>query len=211
MKHESVLISMVSAVDWVGRLMWLSLLWIAYSLIGGFVLGLGPATAAQCAVVRRWTRGERDFSWMKFGWQIFGQEFWKANGLFWIMATIGLVLWFDMRYVSSHLSPSTALLGLLGLIPLALFAMTVLYVFPVFAHVQLSLGKTVQTALLLAVASPLRTLAGLAFMVAWSMLAHWVVLWAILPGVFIYTSTRITYGALVKRHWERDPSESVAS
>ncbi|WP_084028990.1 YesL family protein [Bacillus sp. J33] len=63
------------------RLVYLNLLWIAFSLLGIVLFGFFPATAAMFSVVRKWIMGETDVRVFKEFWQTYRKEFWKANRL----------------------------------------------------------------------------------------------------------------------------------
>lgn len=211
MKYEKTLVTLIETVDWVVRLVALSLLWMALSVAGAVVLGVGPATAAAFAIARRWLRGDTGFSLFASACETFVHEFWKANGLVWAMAVPAAVLMIDMRYVTSHPGGAEAVFGLLSLIPLALYAVTALYVFPVFVHFEIGLGQSIKTALLVGVANPLRSLVGLAMMLLLSMVGHWAVLWAVVPGLFIDGSMRLANGAFVKLHLDGKGVGTLAS
>lgn len=67
--------------EWIMRLVYLNLLWIAFSLLGIVLFGFFPATAAMFSVVRKWIMGETDVRVFKEFWQTYRKEFWKSNRL----------------------------------------------------------------------------------------------------------------------------------
>jgi len=169
MRYEHLIVTLGEAVDWFGKLLYLSALWIGFSVLGGLVFGVMPSTVAMFAVIRKWNMGETDSPVFRVFWRTFRVEFWKANLLGLVLCGVALVLFVDARYVLFVHSRVTGLIGLLGLIPALLYAITLLYIFPVFAHVEASVWRILQLSLISSLAHPLRTLVLLfAFMIVLS-------------------------------------------
>ncbi len=164
--------------DWLVRIVWASLLWCGFSLLGLGILGVGPATASLSALTRKWAQGKADEvrPWAVFR-DTFRYEFWRTNRLAWVMmAVMGFLAW------DTHLTVAVKLVWLhLALVPLALVDVVVVavavYVFPLYAHRQVdSLWKYFRLAALACVLNPGRTLVMLAMLYV-----EWFVLGGVLP------------------------------
>jgi uncharacterized membrane protein YesL len=87
------------------RLLQLHLMWIGWTLLGGVVLGVFPATAAVCAVVRRdLIRGDGDPDRAPLQQEFHAfwrQEFYAANTLGYAVAGLWAVLLFDRHLLGS--------------------------------------------------------------------------------------------------------------
>ena len=148
------------AIDWGVRALWASVLWFAFSIAGAGILGVGPATASLAALTRNWARGKADeVRPFKVFWNTVRYDFWRTNGLAWILiGVIGFLVW------DTHVSVAVkrGLLHLafipLGVIEVVVIAVSI-YVFPLYAHRQMdSLWKYLRLAALACVLNPGRTL-----------------------------------------------------
>ncbi|MCT8139612.1 YesL family protein [Anaerobacillus sp. CMMVII] len=139
----------------ISRLAYINVLWIMFTLLGGVVLGIMPATVALFAITRKWVNGE-DVSILKSYWKYYKTEFIKSNllGLFLYIMIVLLytnfmllqndVFWMDLvRYVLFFLT--------------VLFVITVLYLFPIYVHYQLKLSHYVRDALIIGLGYPVHT------------------------------------------------------
>jgi len=119
-------------VVWAAKL---TALWTLFTLAGGVLLGLGPATVAAYALARRRVFGESFHAWPAFV-VAYRREFGRGNLLVLPLAGAGLVLATNALYFAS-LGPAGTLprLATLG----ALVALTVVaaYLLPMAAHYDL--------------------------------------------------------------------------
>jgi uncharacterized membrane protein YesL len=147
-------------MEWITRFLFIHLLWILFTLLGGIVLGLFPATITSHAIMRKWLRGETDFSVFQTFWSYYKQEFWKSNqlGVFVILFLGLVVLDFYYIFIKTNslfvLEPFT--------IPLYIFILFVsfflLYVFPVAAHYEWNVRQIIKNTFLIILVSPFHTL-----------------------------------------------------
>jgi uncharacterized membrane protein YesL len=166
----------------------LNVLWIAFTLLGGIVLGIGPATVAACILVRRRMRGEsiqlRDFA------SVWRREFVRGSLVILPVVVLPIVLLSNYMYFSS-LGPSVtaARLATLGVFVLALGASA--YVGPMYAHYDAPLWSYPVKAVRFALARPASTVvllfvfAALAFASA----AMPILLGTVSIGAWLQTST----------------------
>ena len=166
--------------SWVGNLIRraiqlaeLSLLWMGFVLLGLVVFGIGPATVALCTSLRRWIQGSPPDQLLAEFWTSFRKEFLLANQITWMLYPISLFLgadtWLALRgsipLVRWSLGP------ILGLD--LLFAAVLVYTFPLLAYCHLSRpSHYLRMALVAAITNPIRTIALLTLIYAWTMLLH---------------------------------------
>jgi len=143
---------------WVYKLVILHVIWILFSLLGLIVLGVFPATIAMFTVIRKWVKHDIDYSIFEIFLDTYKTEFWKGNGLGYILLFIGGLLYLDFRIVQSFENTLLALSGYFFLCMLCLFAVVMLYVFPTYAHFQLSMFGYIKQAFLMTLINPPRSL-----------------------------------------------------
>jgi len=73
-------------LQWVIRLVWLNLWWVGLTLLGGVVLGFGPATVAAHTVTTRWARGERNLAVGTTMWREWRRH-WSRAAMVSVLAT----------------------------------------------------------------------------------------------------------------------------
>lgn len=139
------------------RLFRLQLFWLGWTLAGGIVLGVFPATAAVYAVVRRDHLGRDEpvplREEFRTAWR---REFRAANALGYTFLALWALVLFDRRLLATaDLGVAgPALAGLLWLLSFFLFAMTVV-AWPLAAHFAESVPKLVLRSALFVLGRPL--------------------------------------------------------
>lgn len=136
---------------------YMNLIWILFSLLGLGVLGVFPATAAMFAVYRQEKIHKRAINF-KLYWSYYKENFWQANIIGWILMVIGYILYLDFHLI-------TFMEGTFAdIVYSAIFAITIIYllvlcyIFPVFTHFKLSMGKYFLSALTMVVTKPVQTI-----------------------------------------------------
>src|SRR5690606_4799217 len=86
-------------MEWITRFVYLHLLWICFTLLGGIVFGLFPATVTSHAIMRKWLRGEDDFPILQTYWSYYKQDFWKSNTLGIIIVFLISLIVLDFYYI----------------------------------------------------------------------------------------------------------------
>src|SRR5699024_1898344 len=112
-----------------------NLLWFAFTLAGGIILGLYPAPVAMFAMLRDWTRARSDLLVLKTYWNYYKADFFKSNLLgIYINILIALSA-VDIFYITLNEQLTWTH------IPLFAFTLVVIlflfYVFPSFVHFDL--------------------------------------------------------------------------
>lgn len=136
---------------WVIRLVYLNLLWIGFTIIGLVVFGIMPATVSLFAILRQWIQGKEIVAVFPTFRQYFQKEFLRANlcGLIFLVAAI--ILRMDIILLKAFPSfPFQLLLGItlsLGV----LYAIILLYFFPVYVHFEVPLWHYFKYALIIGI------------------------------------------------------------
>lgn len=144
--------------EWIYRLAYINFLWILFTLIGGVVFGITPATVAMFAVVRQWLKGKSNQSTLKSFFTIYKNDFRKANTLGLLLVFVGLVLYIDAKLIVNFTGFfKYILLGSFGMV-FSFYVLILLYVFPVFVQYKNNSFQHIKSALLIGIAYPLRTI-----------------------------------------------------
>ncbi|MFD0472979.1 YesL family protein [Nonomuraea thailandensis] len=189
MNHPAMSIRIQAAcseVIWAARL---NLIWLVFTLAGGVILGLGPATVAAYTLARRHARNETFQAWSEF-WTVYRREFVRASLLVLPAVLVAIVLAGNYLYFSA-LGPDHGAPRIASLVALIVLAGVGAQVGPLYAHYDLPLWaywpKAVQLALLRPASSVILLLALSAIAYATSALP---ILAALISfGAWIYLNT----------------------
>lgn len=152
MSHPAMSIRLQAAcseVVWAARL---NGLWIVFTLLGGVVLGLGPATVAAYTLARRHARGESIHALPEF-WRVYRREFVRASLLVLPLAVVATVLVGNFLYFAA-LGPGARAWQVATLVALVALACVGSYLGPLYAHYDLPLPAYLPKASLLALTRP---------------------------------------------------------
>ncbi|TWD98877.1 putative membrane protein YesL [Neobacillus bataviensis] len=125
--------------EWVMKLAYLNILWVLFSLGGLIFLGTSPASVALFTILRKWLMNDTDVPIFRTFLNTYKKEFVKSNQLGWVMALIGMFLYFDFKYLITVGGTIQYVLSIPLLIVTILFFITMLYLFPVYVHYDLRL------------------------------------------------------------------------
>ena len=158
--------TLFTAIAWCA---WLNALWLVFTLLGGVVFGIGPATVAACVVARRRMRGESiQFGDFATEWR---REFLRGSIV--VLPVVGVITLLFTNYMYfSALGPQAGGPRLVTLAALVLALGAGSYVAPMYAHYHLRLYQYLPRAMRFALGRPLSTfillfvLAALAFATA---------------------------------------------
>lgn len=133
----------------------LNALWLAFTLLGGVVLGIGPATVAACILVRRRMRGDESFHPRDFA-RLWRRELWRGSAVILPVVVVTAVLLSNYAFFSA-LGPEASAARLATLAALVLVVGAGAYVGPMYAHYDLPLRAYAVKALRFALARPAST------------------------------------------------------
>jgi uncharacterized membrane protein YesL len=136
-------------VFWAAKL---TLLWTIFTVAGGVVLGVGPATVAAYTVARRHAFGESFPVWPAFA-EAFRQEFRRGSLLFLPLAGAAVLLITNYFYFAS-LGPAATLPRLITGGALAVLAVIAAHLLPMAVHYDLRTRSYLPKASLFALTRP---------------------------------------------------------
>jgi len=113
------------------QLVYLNLLWMAFSLLGLVLLGIGPATLAMFTVIRHWIRGKKDIPIFSTFWKAYRENFIESAMLGILYFAVGVVLYVDLLFVESFI------LRTFIIIVSFIYLVSLCYIFPIMAHYDL--------------------------------------------------------------------------
>lgn len=156
MNHNGLLGGFYRLSEWVMKLAYANLLWIAFTLLGGILFGLMPATTALFTITRRWmiNKDEDDFSVFKLFWSTYRINFFKSNllGSFFIISAGILYIYFQ----NIHLVPdkySQVFQIFLYSIVIA-YSITVVFIFPVFVYFNGGISQYIKNSFVIGLSFP---------------------------------------------------------
>lgn len=138
-------IRLYEAADEVAWAAKLNLLWILFTLAGGVVLGVGPATVAAYTLARRRAMGESFRSWPAFV-SAYRREFVRGNIL-----VLPLIAVFGLLATNYHAFPA---LRLAIVVALGLLIVITAYALPMAVHYDLRTPQLLPKASLFALTRP---------------------------------------------------------
>ncbi|MCT8137059.1 YesL family protein [Anaerobacillus sp. CMMVII] len=144
--------------EWFMRLVYVNVLWIIFTLLGGVVFGIMPATVALFTLLRKWLRGDDQIKVCRFFWQTYKSGFIKSNVLGFILIFIGIVLFFDIKFFQQLDGGIFQVLEYLMYGLVILYLVILMYIFPVFTHYDVSYWQYLKHALFIGITKPFKTI-----------------------------------------------------
>ncbi|SDL82792.1 YesL family protein [Sediminibacillus halophilus] len=138
---------------WITHFALLNLLWIGCTLLGGVVFGFAPSTAAMYAVARKQILTE-DSPLFRTFWSIYRQEFFRANGLAWLLAAIGAIWYFDLHFFREFEGWFYSLMNYIMIMIGLVYMILLMYILPVFVHYDLKIRGCIKQALIIGFLHP---------------------------------------------------------
>ncbi|WP_449621787.1 YesL family protein [Robertmurraya sp. Marseille-Q9965] len=145
------------ASEWIVRLVWTNILWVAFTIIGAGIFGIMPATVALFTVTRKWKLKEFDFSIRKTFAETYKKEFARSNIIGLIFAIIGVLLYLDLKIAESMQGIFSMVLYVFLAFLLLLFVNTLVYFFPLYVHYQYSIKEYIKQSFIISLISPTAT------------------------------------------------------
>jgi uncharacterized membrane protein YesL len=137
------------------RIVFVNLLWIAFSLIGFVILGFFPATIAMFYVCRKWVMGEHDLPVYKTFFHTYKSEFGKGNILGLCLSAILYILLMDYRTLQTAGDGNLHMIAYMFFLLLVFYGVFLLFLFPMYVHYELKVRHLVKNTFLIVIASPL--------------------------------------------------------
>lgn len=154
MKKDNSFGGLYQVLEWLMWLFYINLLWVTFTIVGLVAFGFFPATAAMFSVFRGWLRKDDEVKITKTFLTTYKNGLLKANAIGFILVAIGYVLYLDFQLLGNVEGPIIYVLKV-GFIVLGLiYVTTVLYIFPVFVHFELTFFQYFKNAMLFGIFSP---------------------------------------------------------
>lgn len=132
---------MYKACVWIMRLAYVNILWIAFTLLGLVIFGLGPATSAMFSISRKWIMGEESVPIFRTFLAQFRSDFRKIFYVSAILFSVGTLLVANLMFFTKGDVLLLQIAKVLTVNVAIVYGMILIYIFPVFCHFEL---KTLQ-------------------------------------------------------------------
>lgn len=138
--------------EWILRLVWTNLLWIAFTLSGLVIAGFFPATIAMFTVTRKWAKKEMDFSIWQLFKDTYKKEWVNSNKIGLIFICIAAFLFIDLRITFFMKGFFSIFLYVFILFLFAILLLTLIYFFPLYVQYTYSAQAYIKQAFIHAIA-----------------------------------------------------------
>ena len=145
-------------LEWVMWMMYLNILWIGGWILGLGILGFFPATLAVVVTIREWREGDGDLSFTKTYFRAWKKHFIKANLFGYFYMIIGFILYIDYLWLLNIESSFASVMFVIFILLAVLYIVSLLYLFPVYAHFDTGFIQTIRHAIILGFFSPFTTI-----------------------------------------------------
>jgi uncharacterized membrane protein YesL len=132
--NNGILNKFHSLSTWISNLAYINILWLTFTLLGGVLLGIFPATIAMFFIIKRMFLEKSDFNIIKEFTILYKKEFKKSNLLFFPFILLAIIVAADIRFISSLDFAFNSLVVKLFYVLLFLLAMIFLYSLVVYIY-----------------------------------------------------------------------------
>ncbi|MFA9457895.1 YesL family protein [Halalkalibacter sp. AB-rgal2] len=191
LENQPILQKLYLLATWISRLATVNLLWLAFTLLGLGIFGIGPSTAAMSAVISRWIDGDNSFSVVRLFVNVYRKHFIKTNMIFLLLAIVGAVLLFNYSFIQSNGLPMfySILTVTMGMIHLLIS----IIIIPLYINNNVSVVELFKTSTLFVIGYPVNSLI---IVVATSGL---VMIQLFMPGLlFFFSGSAITFVVILR-------------
>lgn len=150
--------SILRISDWILKLAYLNVLFIAFSFLGCLIGGVFPAATAMLTVIRKWLMGDTEIPVFSTFWVSYKKDFLRSNFLGYILTFIGFTIFMYYLLLNQIASEVVVWLRYPLFIVTIIYIVFLLYVFPVFVHYEMKIPQILKTTFLIMSVSPLSTI-----------------------------------------------------
>ncbi|MCQ6264076.1 DUF624 domain-containing protein [Fictibacillus sp. WQ 8-8] len=158
MNRENWLGNVYHLTDWIMRLAYLNLLWLAFTLLGCVLFGWAPATIAMHTVIRKWMMGEEHIKVFSCFWDTYKSVFLKSQKISCVLIILGCLLFVDLKFFMSGQSAVFTLGKLFSLQLIIGYFVVCSYIFSLYTNYKMNGFEMFKIALLLGLMYPVKTL-----------------------------------------------------
>ncbi|MFD2217124.1 YesL family protein [Metabacillus endolithicus] len=135
-------------LQWIFRLVVLNVAWIFFSVLGLFVAGIFPSTAAMLSVARKWILGEHDIKIFQTFKKIYRQEFATANILGWILTITGVILYVNFQLMKNSVSVFSIVTPFAFYLMVFFYMILLIWAFPMLVHYKATWRQHLKNAII---------------------------------------------------------------
>jgi uncharacterized membrane protein YesL len=151
--------SIYKTSNWIMKLAYVNILWIAFTLAGLVIFGFFPSTVAMFAVVRKWISYDKEnFSAFNVFSKTYKQEFLKSNLLGLIIMIIFFLFSLEMNFIQEYNNQILDVFFYPMLILFCFIVLTVLFIFPTYVHYEVGIFHLIKNSFLMMILNPIPTI-----------------------------------------------------
>lgn len=158
MEFQGIKGSIFRFSEYVMMIAYLNVLWIMFTLLGGVILGIHPATTALFTGLKRWREEGLDQVTFQHFKKDFKQSFKGSNVLGIFITVLVALLLFNGMLVYTNKEVIHPALIVVYMISMLLATVLLLYVYPVYIHYKMPAKTTITYALIIGMAHPFVTI-----------------------------------------------------
>ena len=141
------------------RVVYLNILWLIFTTLGGILFGIFPATVALFSVFHQLLKSEDSLKYHKVFFDSYKNNFLIANLSGFIFIIAGFILYFYYHFSAMLVvSTSVIIFDAIVNISILIYIMTLTFFFPVFVHYELKGTKIFLQPFLVMLFSPMQVL-----------------------------------------------------
>lgn len=144
--------------EWILRLALLNILWVLFTLAGGVILGLMPATAAMFSVARKWISDDADIHVYQTFVKEYKSDFWRVNLFGYTLLFMSAIVFENINFYSAQQAFIWHLLNFAFIGIAIMVAAMCMYAFPTFVTYRANNLRTIKLAMIAGLFNPGRTL-----------------------------------------------------
>lgn len=153
--------TLYTGMEWISRIVYVNALWLLFTLMGGVIFGISPATAALFSITKKWVNGEEVPAVFTQFWQEYRFYFWRSQKISFVFGVAGILLFIDWHFFSQRQSNMNLIGKMLTVQLILLYAALLFYIFPVFVNGEYKMSRALKQAGFLALQAPFKTIFGL--------------------------------------------------
>lgn len=147
------------ACDFIMRIAIVNALWCVFTVLGLGIFGIGPATVALFAVVRKWIiLSNKEFKISKEFWKQYKKNFLSGNMLTIIFLGTSTVLFMVLRFYQLTPGEVYSAISYVVLLLMLICLLVSFYIFPIFVNYSTSIKKCLKNAFIMTFANPVQTI-----------------------------------------------------
>lgn len=145
----------------------LNFYWVVFTLLGGILFGMFPATVSLYASIRqKLTYGRYEDKLYKVFWNYYKTEFVKSNKLGFIIYLLSFILYLDFRLLGLF---NMGLMGVVAMTVLAIlsiiFVLILIHLIPVYVQFEDTIFQYIKRSFILIVGKPKETVVSLILLI----------------------------------------------